>query len=447
MSQRSSVGLAWWSTHHARTGLLAVLVASSLVGCGGDSVDPEVPDAEEHAATSRGGRKTAGEVPREEQRPARPTMNAAAAGPYKAGQAAFRQGDLAAARTRFKAATAADPNAYEAYFALGTTHQRLAETDLAAEAYRHALDLVPDYEAAIEAITRLYLGANRVSDAETYLNRLRGQVPNSAAVLAALAEVKSVQKDSAAAQQLAQQALKANPDYRPAMVTLARDHYRNRRLDLALYALTAILDGYGPENPPRDKNNGEARLIRALIYKEQGHRKPAIDELRRVVELRPDIVEARVNLAVYMLEAGNAPEAAPLLEGALAYDPTNVLVHLNLGDAYRLQGRPDEALKQLTWVTQADPTMAQAHYNIGLVYLFSEPPAGTTPAQAVDKAIAEFETYQKMQPRTRPGAGDDAQELLARAKNKKAIMEAMNAPPPAPDSSGGTTDDGFDEFE
>src|SRR5690606_35162750 len=281
----------------------------------------------------------------------------------------------------------------------------------------------------------------------TYLNRLRGQTPNNAAVLGALAEVKSVQKDATAAQQLAQQALKANPDYRPAMVTLARDHYRNRRLDLALYALTAILDGYGAENPPRDKNNGEARLIRALIYKEQGHRKAAIDELRRVVDLRPDIVEARVNLAVYMLEAGNAPEAVPLLEGALAYEPANVLVHLNLGDAYRLQGRPDEALKQLTWVTQADPTLAQAHYNIGLVYLFSEPPGGTTPAQAVDKAIAAFETYQKMQPRTRPGAGDDAQELLARAKNKKAIMEAMSAPPPSTGGAGGTTDDGFDEFE
>jgi tetratricopeptide (TPR) repeat protein len=427
----------------SRLGLVGVV---AIVAACSEQTEPRVPDGEASAGAGEGGRGSGGQG-REQQGP-RPSMNAAAANAFRAGQAAFRKGDLAAARGHFKAATEADSNAYEAYYALGTTHQRLAETELAAEAYRRALDLVPDYEPAIEGITRLYLASNRVSDAETYLNRLRSQVPNSAAVLAALAEIKSIQKDSAAAQQLAQQALKANPDYRPAMVTLARDHYRNRRLDLALYALTAILDGYGPENPPRDKNNGEARLIRALIYKEQGQRKLAMEELRRVVELRPDIVEARVNLAVYMLEAGNAPEAVPLLEGALAYDPSHVLVHLNLGDAYRLQGRPDEALKQLTWVTQADPTLAQAHYNIGLVYLFSEPPAGVTPAAAIDKAIAEFETYVKMQPRTRPGAGDDAPELLARAKNKKAIMEAMNAAPPAAEStSGGTTDDGFDEFE
>lgn len=430
---------------------LALLFAGAAVhlsGCAGEQAEPQVPSAADVGGQGKAQALQDAQGKGADRNSSRPAMNAAAASAFAAGQAAFRKGDLATARSQFKTATTADSNAYEAYYALGTTHQRLSETELASEAYSRALDLVPDYEPAIEAMTRLYLSANRASDAEVYLNRLRSQVPGSAAVLAALAEVKSVQKDSAAAQQLAQQSLKANPDYRPAMVTLARDHYRNRRLDLALYALTAILDGYGPENPPRDKNNGEARLIRALIYKEQGNRKLAMEDLRRVVELRPDIVDARVNLAVYMLEAGNAPEAVPLLEGALAYEPSNVLVHLNLGDAYRLQGRPDEALKQLQWVTHADPTLSQAHYNIGLVYLFSEPPAGTTPAQAVDKAIAEFETFQKMQPRTRPGAGDDAQELLARAKNKKAILEAMNAPPAAADTStGGATDDGFDEFE
>ena len=211
------------------------------------------------------------------------------------------------------------------------------------------------------------------------------------------------------------------------MVTLARDHYRNRRLDLALYALTAILDGYGPENPPRDKNNGEARLIRALIYKEQGHRKPAIDELRRVVELRPDIVEARVNLAVYMLEAGNADGAVPLLEGALAYEPANPLIHLNLGDAYRLQGRSKDALVQLDWVSQAAPNQAETYYDIGLVYLFGKVD-GVSPEQAVERAIAAFEQFIKLQPNPKPGAGDDAAELLSRAKNKKAVLEAMKEP-------------------
>jgi Tfp pilus assembly protein PilF len=374
-------------------------------------------------------------------------MNAAAADAYQAGEGAFRAGDLASAKLHFTSASGADPNSAVVWFALGTTYQRLAEIEPAADAYRRALDVEPSFEPAIEALTRLYLASGRVADVETLLNRLRSQAPNSAGVLAALAELKSSQNDSAAAQQLAQQALKADPDYRPAMVALARDHYRNRRLDLALYALTAILDGYGPENPPRDKSNGEARLLRASIYKEQGQRKLAFDEFKRAVELRPDLVEARVNLAVLMLEAGNAPEAVPLLEGALAFEPSNVLVHLNLGDAYRLQGRPAEALRQLQWVTQADPQMAQAHYNIGLVYLLSETVGGVTPKQAIDLAITEFETYQKLQPRGRAGAGDDVGELIARARNKKAMVEAMDAKPADVGTSSSGGNDGFDEFE
>jgi hypothetical protein len=45
-----------------------------------------------------------------------------------------------------------------------------------------------------------------------------------------------------------------------------------------------------------------------------------------------------------------------------------------------------------------------------------------------------------MQPRTRAGAGDDAAELLARAKNKKAVQDAMKVKP------GAEGKEGFDDF-
>jgi tetratricopeptide (TPR) repeat protein len=215
------------------------------------------------------------------------------------------------------------------------------------------------------------------------------------------------------------------------MMTLARDHYRRRRLDLALYTLTAILDGYGPENPARDKNNAAAMLLRGLIYKEQGRRRDAFSQFKRAVELRPDLVEARLNLAKYMLEAGNAAEAAPMLEGALRYDATNVLAHLDLGDAYRLLGRPNEAKQHLDWVLAKDSSLAQAHYNLGLLYLFSQSVPGLRPTEAMDKAVSHFERFREMRARTAPGAGDDAEELIQRAKNKKAILQATAQQPAA----------------
>ena len=228
-------------------------------------------------------------------------------------------------------------------------------------------------------------------------------------------------RNSGEAQRLAQEALKKNPDYRPAMVTLARDHYRRRRLDLALYTLQGILDGYGPENPPRDKNNAEARLLRGLIYRERNQRGLAIDELTRAVELRPDLVEARLQLATYMLEAGNAQGALPHLEAAVRYDHKNVLARLNLGDAYRLAERPADARRELEWVAKAAPERVEVHYNLGLLFLLSKSIPGMTPIQATNKAIEHLEAYRERGVR---GGPDDTEELITRAKTRKALLEA-----------------------
>jgi tetratricopeptide (TPR) repeat protein len=363
---------------------------------------------------------------------AEPSLSPAAAKAYAAGMLAFEDADLKGAAEQFSRALTLDHRAYPAHLGLGIVHERRGELAKALESYSAALALAPEYGPALAAKVRLLLGMGRAAEAESFARAAVAKHADSAAALGALAEVMSARGDSAAAQELAQKALKKDPDYRPAMMTLARDHYRARRLDLSLYTLTAILDGYGQENPPRDKNNADARLLRAQIYKERGKRKLAMEELAAVLALRPDLVSARLQLSAYMLEAGNAEEARPLLERALEYDPGNVLVHLNLGDAYRLLGKPQDALDHLNWVSRKDDSLAQTHYNLGLVYLFSAEVPGVTEKQAIDHAIEAFERFKKLEPRAARGAGDDVDDLIARARNKKAILEALEAQPEAP---------------
>jgi hypothetical protein len=84
--------------------------------------------------------------------------------------------------------------------------------------------------------------------------------------------------------------------------------------------------------------------------------------------------------------------------------------------------------------------MAAAEYNLGLVYLFSAEVPGLTKLQATEQAIAHLSRYHEMRPRAPKGAGDDVEELLQRARNKKAIIEALAAeqtapPPPPPEPS------------
>lgn len=375
----------------------------------------------------------------------RPKMNASAREKYDRGLALWQSGDLAGAQQAFSDATQADSNAYQAFYSLGVIQERLGNPSALAS-YRQSHTLQATYEPAIIAYGLLLAKRGSLQEADDFLAGKKATMAQSAAVLAALAEVKSLKRDTGSAQQFAQEALKINPDYRPAMVVLARDHYRNRRLDLALYALRAILDGVGetPEeqaaNPARDKNNAEAHLLRAVIYKEQGKRAAAIDEFKTTVGLRPDLVEARIQLAAFLLEAGNAEEAQPLLEGALKYNANNLQAHLNLGDAYRILGRAPDAKKELEWVIGKDPNLPQAHYSMGLLFLFSKGIPGMDEKGQLTSAISSLEKYQQLRGKPTQGSADDSDQLILRAKVRleaiDAAAKAAAAPPPAPAGSG-----------
>jgi tetratricopeptide (TPR) repeat protein len=383
-----------------------------------------------------------GEVP--DQAP-RPTLSAGASGTYQQALQAFANGDLVNARSFFQQTTQADPRAHQAFYSLGVVQERLRDPGAGAS-YRQAFTIVPDYEPAIIGYAMLLAKQRQLSEAERVLTEKRGQMPKSAAVAATLAEIKSLQKDTGSAQRIAQEALKINPDYRPAMVIIARDHYRNRRLDLALYALQAILDGFEPvsENPPRDKDNPEALLLRGLIWREQSNRAGAMEQFRRAVVRRPDLVEARVQYSTFLLEAGNAEEALPLLEGAVRFDSESIPAHLNLGDAYRLLGRYGDAKREFEWVLARDASLPQVHYDLGLLYLFAPSIPGATAKQQVAEAIRELKKYQEIRAKD---AHDDSDELLNRAKLKEGELSAATAaaapvPTGAPPAGGAAKDGG-----
>ena len=354
----------------------------------------------------------------------RPALSGSAAGQYGQALQAFGSGNLPQARTLFQQVTQSDPRSHQAYYSLGAVQERLRDPGAGAS-YRQAYTIVPDYEPAIIAYAMLLAKQGQLGEAERFLNEKRGQMPKSAAVAATLAEVKSLQKDTGSAQRIAQEALKINPDYRPAMVIIARDHYRNRRLDLALYALQAILDGFGDENPARDKENGEALLLRGLILKEQGNRVGAMEQFKKAVVHRPDLVEARVQLGTALLQAGGADEALPVLEGAVRYDNDHLPAHLNLGDAYRLLGRYGDAKREFEWVMAHEAGLPQVHYDLGLLYLYAPSVPGMTAAQQADEAVNELTKFREVRARDER---DDSEELLNAAKNKVGEIKAASAP-------------------
>jgi tetratricopeptide (TPR) repeat protein len=410
----------------------ASAVALSVAACG-PKKPAETPTGEAASAPAlqqvpaTTGNDAAGDEPTDGNTADRTAMNASARAAYDRGLAAWNTGDLNGAKAGFIEATQADPKAYQAHFSLGTVLERLGDQTGAMNAYRESFTALNSYEPAIVAYAQVLAKKGSLTEADDFLTDKKQRMPRSAAVLTALAEVKSLKRDTGSAQQLAQDALKLKPNYSPAMVVLARDHYRNRRLDLALYALDAILGTGNPElddkNPPREKNNAEAQLLKAVILKDQGKRSQALASFEKAIAQRPDLVDARVQYAAYLLESGNADKAKPQLDEALKYNKDNLAAHLNRGDALRLLGDSENAKKEFDWVVAKDSSLPQVHYSLGLLYLFTDTMAGMDKKQQYEASINEFEKFQQLRGKPSAGNADDSDQLLSRAKNK---IEELN---------------------
>jgi tetratricopeptide (TPR) repeat protein len=362
---------------------------------------------------------------------------------YDRGFQAWMSGDLQGARTAFMDAASRAPSAGGPRYSLGCVLERLGDTQGALDAYRASYSANSKYQVAMGAYAILLASSGRGTDAEQFLNGKGAQ--DSVRLMTYLAEVKSIEGDSPGCQNLAQQALTKQPDFKDAMVVIARDYYRAHRWDLAKYALQAILDGSEDGSiPPRDKGNPEALLMRALIERDQADRKDALRDFDAAVAKRPDLFEAYINLGEMKLEAGNATEAQAPLEKAVRYAPNVAVAHLDLGDCYRLLGRAGDAKAEFDKVARMDSTLAGVHYDLGLLYLFSpNVPGASGQDDQIAKAIQEFETFKSMRNAKVKGPGDDVDELLSTAKRKQnelqikkqAAAAASAAPPPA--SSGG----------
>ena len=351
---------------------------------------------------------------------------------YDRGWAAWQAGDLQGAKAAFTDATQKDPHAAAPHYSLGVVLERLGSVPDAQQEYRAAFTFKPDYELAMGAYALSLAYSGHQGEADSFLADKHNRNPNSAPITTYLSMVKSMEGDSGTAQQLASDALKVDPNYKPAMMAVAQDYYRTHRKDLAAYALQAILDGFGETTPPRDKDNPEAHLLRGLIAKQEGRRAAAMVDFQAAQAKRPDLVEASIQLGVMKLEAGNAAEATPLLEASVKFAPTNPTAHVNLGDSYRLLGRTADAKREIEKALQLDSTLAVAHYDLGLLYLFSPSVPGFQPLDQVAQAIKELETYKTMHGKQAPGQTDDVDDLLSRAKAKQAELKARPAPPRAP---------------
>jgi tetratricopeptide (TPR) repeat protein len=209
------------------------------------------------------------------------------------------------------------------FYNQGVVLERQDQTELAAAAYRRALELEPTYDAAMVNLAILLADEGRIDEAQQLADRaIELDVANpSAHFVAAMLSAHRGEWESAAA------------GYREVLQLDARNVP-------ALVELGAALAMLG--------RSAEARSC-----------------FERALELDPEDAGANFHLGT-MLAVSDADTAWLLLERSLQTDPEHADAHNNLGAILLEQGRAADAESHFRQAIAIEPSRADFHYNLGL---------------------------------------------------------------------------------
>ena len=201
-------------------------------------------------------------------------------------------------------------------FLLGRTYAMMGRVPEAQAAFKEALKLDPNHQAAKQDLALL---SGDKPDPAVAARRLE----------AARAQVHRDPRDVSARERLAQ-ALLANNQPKEAEAEV------KALLDMA---------------PAHVGGN----LLMARLRFQQGRADDAVNHLRAVLRTNPNDLEANVTLARYLYRQNRREEARPLFETALRINPTIPDVQFDLGVLYAQTGRYQDAMRLVDELAKSHP--------------------------------------------------------------------------------------------
>jgi Flp pilus assembly protein TadD len=141
-----------------------------------------------------------------------------------------------------------------------------------------------------------------------------------------------------------------------------------RPMESASSSLASVSVAELNQNIPRAARNEYGAAVEQLAKGDLGR---ARKSFQRAIELYPEFVEARSELAVLLMRDGDNAGAEALLRRALEIDNAAVRATLNLGLCLYRQQRYADALPFLERGVQLQPVNGQAHMLLGITLVMS----------------------------------------------------------------------------
>ena len=125
------------------------------------------------------------------------------------------------------------------------------------------------------------------------------------------------------------------------------------------------------------------------FYLVSGENDKAKEKFNKAKELKPDYIDASIQLALVYERENNAGEAIKQMEGLVASYPNNIEVIFQLGRLYLNNNRTDEAISQFEKAIELFPNHSNSLYSLGLAYQIKG---------QKEEAIAKFEKVLELNP-------------------------------------------------
>lgn len=327
-------------------GLVGFLVA--CVACGDKTTPPPAnpadhaaggPEAQGDPATAGGGRRIEG--------PAAP----ASGDDVKKGILALRAGDTNGARAAFEVAIQKNPTKADAYHYLAVVQEQTGQKADAEKNYRKALELDGALEESAINLAAILVEGGKFDEAAALMKKAIAKNPKGAALHVNLGMALSGKGDVDGANKAFEEAIKLEPNKGIHLVTHAAHLARNGKKDEAITRLKQA-----------EKISGsDAGVLAsvALEYKNMKDFKSCLAVLDEAVALK-DVAELRIYRGTCKLGLRDLPGATTEFKDAVTKEPNNAVAHYSLGNALADSGKLTDAIAEWETYLKLQPDGPQA---------------------------------------------------------------------------------------
>jgi len=261
-----------------------------------------------------------------------------------------------------KRAQKLDPNNALIAIDMGEIYmQGMQQPELAATAYRRALDLNPEHAGAHYGLGVALANSGKLADAESELNRASALAPTNPLPKLALGKLYLSQKQSDKALASLDAALKIQPDLVAARLDKGAIHTDKGELQ---HALTEFQ--HAAKVAPK---SDVAQLKLGMAYQSLGRANEAEQAYLAAIRVNPKLALAYNNLAWMNVEKNrNLAQAEQWSKKATELAPKVSGFFDTLGWVFRAQGKLSMAEAALLKANSLEPVSAEIYYHLGVVY-------------------------------------------------------------------------------